>query len=916
MNVTTRVRSVVADGTLVARRRARTDAGMLTATAVLLAALVLVALLAPRLVSTVADDGARDVVDRGRPGTDVVVSVTATVPPIAGVRPAQALEDLRRDRATVVDGLPADLRGDLADPSVVSTTPTWGAIIPAGTVVMRLAHVLGHETGDDSAPVRWVAGRAPALLPDVEQPEGVPLGQLRRSVEVGVSTAAAARLDLAPGDTVEVRTTTVSRLTAVIVGTYEVTDPTDTTWTELPDLVGATDAPPGSPAIAAAGLLVSDASLPDLMVAMQASAVATHMRFETLPEHVTAAHGRTLAASVAALRTDPTPLRLADARQPVIVTGLDDALRTYDRRLAGATAQASVLLLGIVAVGALTLLLAARLLVDRRTTGYRLERARGASVASVGWRGLLETVPLTTFACAVAVGGLALVLPTVAGPWWPGAAVAAVGVLATAVLAGRLVRGSWTGRRVPANRADRDRLAARQRSRRLVAELTLLAVAVGALVSVRARGLVASSTGGVDWLLAASPVLLAAAATVLAARVLPPLLRRLRTTASRGRALAGLVATARAERGSRTAVPLLTVTVALALVVFSGITVSTVDRGQQRAADLVVGGDVRIDGPVSDAVLDELRTQPGVSEVVGSRTWVARTFGVGSGVRADLLAVDAEAFARLRAAQGTPQPELATLTATGPAGKVPALVSPSLERVAEAFDQQVWTTDSYVPLEVRGTTSLVGTDGRPVVVVDRTALDAVLESDATADRTWLLGEGAAAASADLGVATLPGVTVLSRDHWLETWNESPLTTGLRTLLLVAQVTLALLAVVALVLTVVATARDRQRTLHVLRTLGLDAGTARRLSAGEILPLAVTALVAGSAIGLVVPWLLTTSLGLTALTGEPDGTRVAVGWQPFALAAAALAVGLWAAVEIEARARRGDDLALGIREAER
>jgi len=917
MSVTTRVRSVVADGMRVTRRRARTDAGMLTATLALLAALALVALLAPRLVSTVADEGARDVVDRGRPGTDVVVSVTATVPPLGGVRPPQPLDDLLRDRTTIIDGLPAGLRADLGDPSVVTTTPTWGAILPAGTVVMRLAHVLaGGADGDSPAPVRWVDGRAPELLPDVELPEGMSLGQLARRVEVGVSVDAAQRLHLAPGDTVDVRTTTVSRLTAVIVGTYEVSDPTDPTWTELQDLVGATDAPPGSPAMASAGLLVSDASLADLLVAMQPSAVTTHVRFETLPAHVTAKHARTLVASVAALRSDPSPMRLADARQPVLVTSLDDTLRSYDQRLAGATAQASVLLLGIVAVGALTLLLAARLLVDRRAAGYRLERARGASVASVGWRALLETVPMTTLASAVAVGVLALVLPSVAGPWWPGIAVAAVGVLASALLAGQLVRRSWTGRRVPANRADRDRLAARRRSRRIVAELTLLAIAVGALVSVRARGLVASSTGGVDWLLAASPVLLAAAATVLAARVLPPLLRRLRTAASRGRALAGLVATARAEHGSRTAVPLLTVTVALALVVFSGITVSTVDRGQQRAADLVVGGDARVDGPVPDVVLDELRAQPGVTEVVGSRTWVARTFGVGSGVRADLFAVDAEAFANLRAARGEPEPTLAGLTAPGRAGAVPALISPSLERVAESFDPQVWTTDAFVPLDVRGTTNLAGTDGSPVVVVDRTAFAAALGTDVPAERTWLLGEGAAAATADLGIATLPGVSVLSRAQWLETWNESPLTTGLRTLLVVAQVTLALLAVVALVLTVVATARDRRRTLHVLRTLGLDPGTARRLSAGEILPLAVTGLVAGSAIGVVVPWLLTTSLGLSALTGEPDGTRIAVGWQPFALAAGALAVGLWAAVEVEARTRRDDDLALGIREAER
>ena len=79
---------------------------------------------------------------------------------------------------------------------------------------------------------------------------------------------------------------------------------------------------------------------------------------------------------------------------------------------------------------------------------------------------------------------------------------------------------------------------------------------------------------------------------------------------------------------------------------------------------------------------------------------------------------------------------------------------------------------------------------------------------------------------------------------------------------------------------------------------------------------VAAFVAGSAIGFVVPWLLTSALGLSALTGEPDGTRLAIAWQPVAIAAGALLVGLAVAVEVEARVRRDDDLAVGIREAER
>ena len=282
-----------------------------------------------------------------------------------------------------------------------------------------------------------------------------------------------------------------------------------------------------------------------------------------------------------------------------------------------------------------------------------------------------------------------------------------------------------------------------------------------------------------------------------------------------------------------------------------------------------------------------------------------------------LLAVDAESLTEQRKAQGAQAvPELATLGQGADTSGVPALVSPELMRVAEMYEPQVWATDAFVRVDVRGTTSIRAQDGAPTVVVDRRALAAALGTDVAAQRTQLVGPGAAAAISDLDVDTTPGMTVLGRDQWLEQWTSSPLTAGLRTLMVVSQVALAVLAMVALVLTVVATARDRRRTLHVLRTLGLDASTARRLSAGEVLPVMAAALVAGSAIGFVVPWLLTSALGLSALTGEPDGTRLALAWQPVAVAVGALLVGLWVAVEVEARTRRDDDLALGIREAER
>jgi len=908
--LTTRLRAVVADGPLVARRRARTDVGLLMLSGALVAVLVLAALLAPRLVAEVADRGARHAVTQGRPASDLDAQVLVATSPVPGVRLPGVVEDLRADAAVVAQSLPPLVADVLGEPRVTTTTNAWLARTDAGPLAARIGHVLATPGGP--APVQWVEGREPRRLPDVEPAEDQPLASLERDVEVGISRAAAEQVGLRLGSEVAVQGPMVSRLTARVVGLYDVTDPDDDVWTGMAEFVGPEPAAPGSSADAAVGFLASDASLADVLVAMQATGATTHFRFAAQPDHLSATDNAPLAREIRALRADPAPLRLTDGRVPMPVTTLDQVLLAYEARIAGAAAQASVLLLGLATVGALTLVLAARLLVLRRTGGLVLERARGSSVAGVVWRSVLESVPLVAVATLVAAGVLLLVLPGSHGTWWPAGALAAVGAAAPGALAAGVARSSWTGRRGTANRAARDLIAARRRTRRLVTELTLVALAVAALVSVRTRGLLPGDAGSVDWLLAATPVLLAAAATVLVSYALPPVVRRLRAVAARGRSVAGLVAAARAEHASRTAVPLLTMTIAVALVVFCGTTIATVDVGQERAAQAVVGADARLDGPVDDATLTALAAAPGVDSVVGSREWLARTFGRSSGVDVTLLALDVRAFAQRETTEGrTPDPGLVALAEAGADGAVPALISPGLATTADTFGPQVWVTDAFVGLDVQGATTL---GSGPTVVVDRERLADALAVPVPAERTSLDGPGADAAARS--VTTLPGVTVLTRAQWLEDWQSSPLVTGLRSLLVVAQVTLALLAAVALTLTVVATSRDRRRTLHVLRTQGLPARDSRRLAAGEVLPLVVAALVGGVLIGLAVPWLLTGSLGLSELTGEPDGTRVALAWEPFVLVVGTVLLGLLVAVEAEARARRDDDLAQGIREAER
>ena len=137
------------------------------------------------------------------------------------------------------------------------------------------------------------------------------------------------------------------------------------------------------------------------------------------------------------------------------------------------------------------------------------------------------------------------------------------------------------------------------------------------------------------------------------------------------------------------------------------------------------------------------------------------------------------------------------------------------------------------------------------------------------------------------------------------------------LLVAVGIALAGYAAVALVLTVVATSRERGRTLSALRTLGLDARTARAMTFGELAPLAVAALVAGTAVGIAVPWMLTGALGLDLVTGAAEATTLQVTWVPIVGAAVVVLASLARRrASVESAVRRRDRLGEVLRVGER
>lgn len=197
-------------------------------------------------------------------------------------------------------------------------------------------------------------------------------------------------------------------------------------------------------------------------------------------------------------------------------------------------------------IGLIALLLAARSLVDRRDSEFRLLRSRGAPL----WRlagssfvqALVTVVPLTALGLWVAA-----VLPGVTPPglWREELVLPTVAVLAPTVLTAVRYRraGSSATRRV--------RGRAQRRAQRITAQAAALALCLLGLNEARSQGF--SPAGGIDVLTASAPLLAAVLAALVVLAVGPPLLGLLVRLSAGRRGALGLLALARMARMPGTA---------------------------------------------------------------------------------------------------------------------------------------------------------------------------------------------------------------------------------------------------------------------------------------------------------------------------------------------------------------------------
>ncbi|MGF0116086.1 FtsX-like permease family protein [Promicromonospora sp. Marseille-Q5078] len=805
----------------------------------------------------------RDVVSRAGavPGGQASVGGVPVIEPDARteVPPEPAWDEFLDGMAQVRDGLPQPLRGVLGEPSfsvssrVMTTEQVPGSGVQVPQVVLRASPRLAED-------VRLVEGEWPTATP-VRSGYSGPEGD--EPVQVVVSRAAADTLGWTLGGTYAVDEWRFPPLR--VVGLTEATDPGAETWHHQPfGRAAQLETTPNGATVATAAVYVD----PAMIGALAFRGAQTVLWYPVSVEGIRSDDVATLAAQVRGLTHDTLEVVPGDPAVLQARTSLSEVLDRLLRERVTTDAVLAVLVVGpLGALGAVTVL-AARLVVERRRSALAVLLARGATGA---WLRLLTAAEGFVVSVPAAVVGVLLGLLA-----WPGAVTGTQVLLAAAAaLAPAVAAAAVT---VPRSlRTERRDLTTGAGGRwRRTAELSVVGLAALAVALLARRGVVAGTgTGGVDPLLAATPLLVAAAAALVAVRVIPLVARGLERLLSRRRDLVPFLGAARATRApAGGVVPALALVLAVSVGASSAVVLSTVDAGVDRQARVQLGADLRVSGPALDAdAVEAARGVAGVAEVarvallpeVGRLTWPD-----GRSRTVQVQAVDAAALGRVQAGVPDAPHGVAALARSGQDGALPllALTVPDVAAGTEGLvldlrDERADVTVPAAAAQVPGVS-----DAPSTVLLDTGVLAGALDMTTEA-RTALvaLDEGAdpdrvAAALRE----ALPGATVDDRRTVTSALLDAPASRGIATAAAVSVALAGVLVALTVALTLVLAAPDRERLLLVLRSMGLRRRESRGLVAWEVAPWALGALVVGALVGAGVPALLRAGVDLTSLTG--------------------------------------------------
>lgn len=872
-------------------RQSRRDAAPLAVGMLVVAAAAFLSAAVPMAVDVVATSEVRSAL--AAQGEPVAVVVTVPITDDGYYLNLYAASSAAEVQAQVEAGLPGELRGVLAPP----VTALVGPELKAGVIADRPGMVRFIYLSSASGPaVEWVAGRAPTSTGD---PADVGDDDKSPPVELGISEAGATLMGVHAGDKLAISSPDGRSLEAWLSGIYRATDPADDAWAAAPTLL-TPQVVGGSAAIASVGLLASDQSLPFAELAAFPTGMTRTYTYRVVPSAIDSRLAAVIATQARGLASGRKTFEIAGT-SPRVTTQLDRVLDNSLKRIAAATAQSSVLLIGLLATAVLVELLAAGLVVGRRAPVLRQWRARGASQPVIGLANAAESTALATIAGLVGLAAAGLAVGGVP-PWgWiiPPLIAAA---LPQPLLAMRTavrpvgVRGRSGVRRVPLTPAQ---------VRRLGAEGSVALLALAALATLVARGVTASA-GSVwsDVVVLAAPVLVALAVSLALVRVQPRILQAARSLAARGRGAVALLAAARTRANGLAIAALVT---ASAIAAIAASVAGTVSQGQEEASWDAVGVDAA-------AITTEPAGLPAAVAALngtGRLTLASATvISTGQVIRPPLdkavtiVAVDAEALGALLATTPAPDaPDLKRLAARE-AGALPVLVTGG-----EAWEDVLlrWGDDSVTIRSIGDAPALPGQlAGRTLtVVVDRQLLAQAIGHEVPATQAWVVGPEAETRLNEALTGT--EAKVVTRVGWLAEWAAAPVTRALGWLFAGASAVATGLAALAVALMAASGAAERTRAGAQIRVLGTPRSAAARVSWLEATIPAVLASAVGIAAGIGLAGLLVVALDLPSVTGGLRVPRLVIPWWSLAIPPA---LGLVARIAVAVAGWRHTDEPLG------
>jgi putative ABC transport system permease protein len=878
-----------------------TGAAASVAFGLLVFASVLASLAIPRESVGLSNGALQRVIAASRPADRTVI----------GTVPETSISDeIGQVQATDIAAVGASLRARLAAGGmlVASDPPAWASLTTEYVPVTGAAQAAGSGPPQFEMTYRTELARYSQIVAG-RLPAGGSQPGKQAVVQAAVTTATAARFGLKVG----------ARLNAgpvqlVVTGIIRPANPASVFWSQEPVAARPVLVPAASPQPPywIGAVFIGPGALPLIESNLGTGEMQVTWVYTAALGRLTAGQASGLEASVGSLVSSGATVLDSVTENPVTVTIFSQIPSILSPFISGENAVApalELLYVSLAVIGAVVVLLGARLVAQRRAAEFTLMRARGAALYQLGWLVLRASVVI-----AAAAGAAAAVLAIGLTPgdgdavgWWLAGitiAVTLAGPVLISVVPQRVAapatgqaRGGGAGRRAAGRKPA---------ARRIVVEIALVAVAVGGLVVLRHQGL---SSGNSGLYTSAAPVLVAIPVAVVLLRCYPLLARELARIAGLSRGVVAFVGLARATRTPPgTVLPAFALVLVLAMVAFPAMINTSVTRGQVAASWQHVGADAIIQAPPGQVIPPALQRQ--ISSVPGVVSTAIAEVDAGSlpaETELSVMYVDPARYAAVIEQAPGPRFPLAALSGNAGSGQagaiVPAVATTAAAQLVGTAPASVNVGSNTIAIRLAGRTGVPGVPGAPGVATGVTVVvppRALGSSPLVPNVMLVAGPGLDAARLSAAVRrALPGASVTLRATTLAALTTSPVPQAAQSALTQGMATAAGFGALVLLLSLLLTAWTRDMTLARLATMGLRRWQAQLLLAAETLPPVVAAAIGGVACAWLLVPLVGPSLNLAAFAGTGSAAVVTPAVFPLVASAAGLVLAALLVLAVQA-----------------